>query len=266
MGDIDVGGIRHHYDVDGSGLPVVLVHGLGGRGDAVWRNVVPALARDVRVITYDLRGSGRSESPPGPYAMGDFSDDLVTLLDALGLGQAVLIGHSMGGSIALLTASRYPERVQAVVGVGAPLALSPEAQAGVRKRAETVEAGGMREVAEAVGKAAFAPAFQEAHPALVAEYVELVAACDPSGYAAQCRALADLDLAGELGRIRAPAVLVNGDVDYIAPSAAAEVAAGQIPRCERVVLPGCGHIVPWERPDELVGAMRGVLSSLTEGR
>ena len=98
----------------------MLVHGLGGTGADIWKHQIPGLAGDFRVVSYDLRGSGRSEVSPGPYSIGLLCDDLRALVDALNLGRVALVAHSMGGSIALTYAARYSGDVSALVGVGAP--------------------------------------------------------------------------------------------------------------------------------------------------
>ena len=98
----------------------MLVHGLGGTGADVWKRQIADLAADFRVITYDLRGSGRSETTPGPYTIDLLADDLRALVEALALGSVALVAHSMGGSIALAYAAAHPGDVRALVGVGAP--------------------------------------------------------------------------------------------------------------------------------------------------
>jgi 3-oxoadipate enol-lactonase len=239
----------------------VFVHGLGGTGTDIWKKVIAELARDYRVVTYDLRGSGASETTPGPYTIDLLVDDLDALLDALDLGQVALVGHSLGGGIALCEAARHPERVRAVVGVGAVTALAEAGRDAMRARAETVEAGGMAAVAETVATNGLAPSFREAHPEELQELISLLGSAGVSGYAAQCRALASMDLGEELGRIAAPTLFVAGEHDQSSSVAVNEANATAIPRASLIVIPNCAHIIPWEKPAELLEAVRPFLQA-----
>ncbi|MGW4297002.1 alpha/beta fold hydrolase, partial [Micromonospora chersina] len=117
MVKIEVNGTQLAYDEAGSGTPVVLLHaGIADR--RMWRHQVPALAARHRVIAVDLRGYGDSELPPTPFA---HHDDVIGLLDALGLAQAALVGCSFGGKVAVDTALAYPDRVAALALFGAPV-------------------------------------------------------------------------------------------------------------------------------------------------
>jgi 3-oxoadipate enol-lactonase/3-oxoadipate enol-lactonase/4-carboxymuconolactone decarboxylase len=254
MAEIEVNGARTHYDEDGRGEPVVLVHGLGGTGVDIWKHVIAPLAAEFRVISYDLRGSGRSEVTEGPYAVELLADDLGALLDALELGRVALMGHSLGGGIVLRYAATHPERVRAVVGVGAVVEPPEPAKAGLQARAEAVEAGGMAAVAETVATNGLAPSFREANPEEFQEFVSLLAANDPAGYAAQCRALVAMALTPLLERVEAPALLVCGEVDQASPPAANRENAARLRDARLVEIPDCAHIIPWEKPEQLLAA------------
>jgi len=232
----------------------VLVHGLGGTGADIWKHQIPDLAREYRVVSYDLRGSGRSEVSPGPYSIGLLCDDLRALVDALGLGRVALVAHSMGGSIALTYATRYSGDVSALVAVGAPAEFPDQARTGLETRARTVEAEGMGAVAETVATNGVSPTFHEGDPRGFQEFIAMLEANDPQGYAAQCRALVGLDIASQLAEIRAPALLISGDRDGVSPPAVTEANAGRIPGCEFRIVDDCGHLLPWEKPGELAAA------------
>ena len=232
----------------------MLVHGLGGTGTLLWRSQIADLAAEARVIAYDLRGSGQSEVTPGPYTIDLLADDLRSLVDALELGRVALLAHSLGGSIALAYASRSPASVRALVGVGAPVGFPDQARAGLAARAEIVEADGMAAVAETVATNGVSPTFREHSPEQFQELIAMLAANDPAGYAAQCRALVDLDLAGRLGEIEAPVLLIAGDRDGVSPPAVTEANAALLPDGRGVLVEDCGHILPWEKPDALARA------------
>ncbi|MEO7272331.1 MAG: alpha/beta hydrolase [Vicinamibacterales bacterium] len=128
MPKIDANHLKLHYWQSGKGPQVVLVHGLGGNLAGWHHGIVPELQQTFRVLTYDLRGHGRSEAPAEGYTTSEMVKDLRALLDVLGIEKAPFVGHSWGGDIVLHFAQMHPERVSALVIVeGALLApLAPE--------------------------------------------------------------------------------------------------------------------------------------------
>lgn len=112
--------ITHHYIEQGAGEPLVLLHGNGEDGGYFARQL-PAFAPYFRVIAPDTRGHGRTPRGEAPFTLSQFADDLLVLLDRLGIARAHLLGFSDGGNIALTFALRYPERVGKLVLNGANL-------------------------------------------------------------------------------------------------------------------------------------------------
>jgi pimeloyl-ACP methyl ester carboxylesterase len=116
MPEVEVNGVRMFYQQDGTGPDVVLVHAVTSN-QAVWllSGLTGSLVEEFRVTSYDLRGHGRSDAPPSGYTSADLAADLAGLHERLGLGPALLVGHSFGGVVALHAAILYPERVAGVV-------------------------------------------------------------------------------------------------------------------------------------------------------
>ena len=113
MPDFDNNGARVHYELVGSGPPLLMLAGIASDG-ASWGPLTPLLAERYRLILIDNRGCGRT-SVEGPLAIADMVDDAVALLDRLEVREANIIGHSLGGAIGLLIASRHPSRVRRLV-------------------------------------------------------------------------------------------------------------------------------------------------------
>jgi pimeloyl-ACP methyl ester carboxylesterase len=107
-------GVRLHVAEAGSGPPLILLHGWPQHWWC-WRELLPRLAEDYRVLAADLRGWGWSEAPPGDYAKGAFAEDVLALLDAEGLGRVRVLGHDWGAYAAFLLALRHPERIERMV-------------------------------------------------------------------------------------------------------------------------------------------------------
>jgi pimeloyl-ACP methyl ester carboxylesterase len=130
MPKILANGINFHFLQMGEGPDVVMLHGLSGNL-AVWHlELVPLLRSDYRILTYDLRGHGRSDMPPTGYTTRDMAEDLRSIMDGLGVPRAHLVGHSLGADIALHFALLYPDRVDKIVAIEAGIA----ALAHMRKR------------------------------------------------------------------------------------------------------------------------------------
>lgn len=120
MPEVDLGEVTIHYDVAGSGPPVVLVPGCGQPAVAWQLGLAPALVgAGYQVVTFDNRGVAPSSSPPPPYSVAQMAGDTLGLLDHLGLTRPVaMVGHSMGGWITETVAAEHPERLSAAVLMG----------------------------------------------------------------------------------------------------------------------------------------------------
>ncbi len=110
-----VNGINVHYQIKGDGPDVVLIHGLTSSLAVWYTTILPALAQDFRVTTYDMRGHGLSDLTPSGYTSRELAEDLLALMDHLGIEKARIVGHSFGGSIGLHFALLHPSRVDGVV-------------------------------------------------------------------------------------------------------------------------------------------------------
>jgi pimeloyl-ACP methyl ester carboxylesterase len=117
--DADVRGIRLHYAEAGAGEPVVLLHGWPQHW-WMWRHQIPPLAERFRVIAPDLRGHGWSDKPRSSYRKSELADDIVALLDALGLDRVRLVGHDWGAITGVLVAAGHPERIERFAALSVP--------------------------------------------------------------------------------------------------------------------------------------------------
>jgi len=110
----DVNGVRLCYRIDGSGYPIILIHGFGSKKESFMAQI-PELSKKFQVISYDSRGAGKSERPNMPYTMEIFADDIIGLIDYLKIKKAHIIGLSLGGMIALTLCFNYPKRVDKLI-------------------------------------------------------------------------------------------------------------------------------------------------------
>ena len=253
------------HDV-GIGPPVVLIHGLADDHRA-WRHVAGRLMLDHRVILYDLRGHGSSSLGEPDGRLAQLGGDLVGLCDALELERATLAGFSLGGTIAMRVALDAPERVAALALVATSSRVGRAAQGWYLERAAMVDDGDprLRETLDQDTADVYRAKPEETDAGL---HIRRASTSDPRGYANACRAMADLrdhPLDDELGLITAPATILAGDQDQHCPPRAGEIIAEHIPGSGLEVLPGAGHPLPVERPDETTEAIRRITASAVAG-
>ena len=254
MPRIDVNGIGLHYELRGSGPPLLMIMGYGA-GAAMWGDAyLDRLARAFHVIAFDNRGTGASDKRDEPIAIATMADDAAGLLAALGLDSAHVFGVSMGGYIAQELALRHPGRVRRLVlgctGCGGTAAVSAAPQVlaligpakGVTPR-------------EAVGRVYAAMTTEETRrdhaDFLDGMTTRLLARPTPVvTLNRQMEAIRRFDTADRLGRIAAPTLIITGDRDILVPPENSRILAERIPGARLVVLPGAAHNFFWEAPEE----------------
>jgi 3-oxoadipate enol-lactonase/4-carboxymuconolactone decarboxylase len=227
------------------GAPVVVLANSLGTTTELWDGQAGALAERFRVVRYDHRGHGASPAPAGPYSLDDIGGDLLALLDRLGLARVSVCGVSLGGMAAMWLAARAPERVDRLVlcCTSAHFAAREDWLA----RAATVRASGTAAVVGTVLERWFTPAFRSSEAATVARFGETLRSVDDEAYASCIEAIADMDLRGELGAIRAPALVIAGAEDPATPPDHARLIQQGIAGARLVVVPHARHLANVER-------------------
>jgi 3-oxoadipate enol-lactonase len=243
-----VNAVEVHAVVTGSGPAVVLSNSLGST-HRMWDAQIAELEQHFTVVRYDTRGHGGSPVPDGPYTIDDLADDVVALLDRLGIERAHIVGLSLGGMTAMRLAARNPERVDRMVLLctGAQL---PPAQ-GWTDRAATVRAQGSNAVAEAVVDRWFSPHYTGNR----SPWEAMVAATPTEGYAGCCEAIAQLDLREQLSTITAPTLAIAGTDDPATPPAKLEEIADAIPGTKLLVVDHAAHLANAEQPGTITPAL-----------
>jgi 3-oxoadipate enol-lactonase len=260
MNFIEANGVSLRYVVEGIGKPIVLIHEMGGTLES-WGLLAPLLASQRRVIRYDTRGAGFSEKVRGTLSIDTMTDDLVALLDALGITEKVaLAGTAVGGAIALHTAFRHPDRVAAVIVSSPATSIPAENRAAVLGRIDAMERDGMRSAFDATATNSYPPELRTD----MARYEGFKArwlANDATSYAAIYRMLVHMDLADELPRITCPALVIGGKFDRGRPPARVEPIAKAIPGAHYKVLP-VGHYAGLQKPEIMAREIGEFLESV----
>jgi len=254
---LDTGRISLFFEDAGSGgIPVLLLHELGGSSES-WREVIPALTTDRRVIAADFRCAGRSEKPPGSFAISDIADDLDALLRTLGLTDPVdVIGAALGSLVGALLAIHHPDRVRRLLMCAVAPDMAGPTRAYVSERAAKVRVVGMRGVVEA----SLANSFPATHPTQRAAYQAIYLGNDPAAYAELSLALARLEMtAADWRAIRAPTLVASGARDFLWPPEIGQQVADLIPGATFAVMGDAGHFPHLQAPETLIGLARGFL-------
>lgn len=218
MPEIKVNGVNIYYEVTGNGQPFVFIHG-GGLECNSWNSQTAYFSKRYRVITFDIRGHGRSEVPERSYSISDCVEDLRQLLDYLGVQRTYLAGLSMGGNIALSFTLDYPERVNALILAGTNSGLVLE-----------------RVVNSSEGKVARLKSSQQIDTAMRYEKTIEANVTRP-------------DLTGRLSEITKPVLLMVGDRDNSTPRHFSEAMHRGIANSQMIVFTDCGHKCHEEQPD-----------------
>lgn len=257
MNFIEANGVSLRYSVAGSGKTLVLIHEMGGTMES-WDLVVPALAATRRVVRYDTRGAGFSEKIRGVLKIDTMTDDLVALLDALGITDKVaLVGTAVGGAIALHTAARCPERVAAVIATSPATSIPPANRDAVLARVAKFESEGLRTAVDATADNGY-PTELRNDKARFEGFRARWLANDPSSFASIYRMLVDMDLAPEFSSITCPVLVIAGRYDRGRPPSVVEPIAKAIPGATFKVLP-TGHYAGLQTPELVVGAIEEFL-------
>ena len=246
------------YDLAGpEGAPVVAFSNSLGTTRAMWDAILPALTHRYRVLRYDTRGHGASSLGPEGAGIDDLADDLASLLDALSIDRAHIVGLSLGGMTAQALAARHPDRVRGLV-LMATSAHMPPAQ-GWLDRAALVRRDGMAAIVDAVLTRWFTPL---ADTARIAPVRDDFLATDPEGYARACETIAGMDLREAIKGIAAPTLVIAGADDPATPVAHMEEIRSRIPDAELVVIPRAAHLLAVERPAAVVSHLTAFLARL----
>jgi len=228
---------------------VALIHGLGlTRG--TWDGHIPALARRYRVLTYDLFGHGESAAPPEVPSVTMFSEQLLSLIDALGIDRCAAVGFSLGGMINRRFAIDHPDRLAALGILNSPHERGPEAQALVEERARQTDAGGPGATLDATIARWFTPGFIAARPDVIERVRGWVLANDPVSYT-QCRfvlARGVVELIRPDPPITAPALVMTCENDSGSTPAMSRAIASEIAGSECIIVPGLQHMGLVEEP------------------
>lgn len=251
METITVNGIRLAYERRGTGSPLVLLHGYP-LDHHLWDDVAPLLVDKFDLILPDLRGFGESSTVDSFYSMEDIASDIAALLDHLEIQKTAIVGHSMGGYVALAFARLYPERVSGLGLVSSQvLADAPDRKEGRYKSAAEVADKGIGSVV-----AAMTPKFTSNRE--LQEFAhESMESQQPAAYVGALKAMAErVDSTSLLSSLKVPVVLVHGAADQLIPIDRAREVKAALPDAYLVEISGAGHMPMMEDTQKTAEALK----------
>lgn len=243
----------------GTGPAVLLLHGIGGRA-SLWRPTIEALSSAHRVIAMDMPGYDGTGA-----ALDNFpavADAALALLAERGIAQADVVGHSLGGMVALEMALRHPQAVRRLVIVASSPAFGSRdpafREAFLAARQKPLDEGlGMAGVAAALVPTMPGPS---AVPSAIPAAIAAMASVDERAYRTTLGMLTSFDRRGDLPQVTQKALLIAGEADATAPPRGMQRMADAMPDARLVVIPGVGHLLPVEAPDAFHDALREFLA------
>ncbi|MDF1537298.1 MAG: alpha/beta fold hydrolase [Candidatus Thorarchaeota archaeon] len=255
MPELAVNDVRLHYRIVGEGPPLLLIHGLGSdlRG---WEFQEGTLSKHFQLILVDQRGHGRSSGPGMDAVLVPiFAQDMIALLDHLGISKVHVAGQSMGGLIAQQLALDYPERVDRLVLISTGFKITEETVDEVFSWREAQVEGGDEAYFRTATNSCYPEEFIENNKELMDYLFNKENLLNPDGVMAAGLGLAMFDATERLKEMKFPTLIVHGDLDKVFNISLAKTAAELIPNSELAVYPGCGHSSAVQIKDELNAKM-----------
>ncbi|MGH8090372.1 MAG: alpha/beta fold hydrolase [Rudaea sp.] len=259
MPSAQVNGTSIFYEREGRGPPLLMIHGLGSSGDD-WAFQREEFARQFSLIMPDLRGSGRSAKPPGPYSIAQFAADLWALLDALGIESANLLGFSLGGAVAQEMALTQPARVQRLVLCNALANYrtdTPRKWLEARMQVALVHLLGLRRTAKLIANRLFPHEEQAPKRQRV---IDVVGANPKAAYLSTIHALVGWSALEHIRSIACPVLILAAEFDYTS-LAEKRAEAAHFPQVEFVVIEGSRHGTPFDATERFNGCVLEFLAN-----
>lgn len=255
----NVNGVSLRYAIDGpSGAPWVTFANSLLTDLRIWDGQVGALESDYRVLRYDHRGHGLSGASGGAYTLELLADDLLALLDALGIHQTHVVGVSIGALTGAYAAHRDPRRFVTVTMADCQPRSTPASRQLWLGRASSARQHGLAEIVDESIVRWFGPDFRAAKPRLVSEYRSMMESTSVDGYVGCAHAISDHDARRRVAALAMPKLFLAGEHDGTSPQVLGEL-SGETPSARFAVIPGAGHLSNVEGSRHFTSELRAFL-------
>jgi pimeloyl-ACP methyl ester carboxylesterase len=262
MSEVEVSGLRIGYEQEGTGPPLVLLHGGFGFDSQSWRRQIDMLSDEYTVVAWDAPGCGRSSDPPPAFRLPDYAHCLAGFIGALGLSRPHVLGLSFGGALALQLFDLHPAVPRTLILAGAYAGWAGSLQPDeVDRRVKRLAADMQRPPEEWIPSYIPGLLTDAAPPEMVEEVKSLMSAVRPAANLAMLQAMAEADLGDVLSRIDVPTLLLYGEQDARSPVHVGRALHDGIPESSLVILPGVGHLSSVEGAEQFNREVRSFLEN-----
>lgn len=258
-----INGAEQFVQEQGQGTALILLHGFP-LDHRMWQGQIDALSENYRIITPDLRGMGQSDVPVSNISIGNYADDVLTLMDKMGIQKAALGGFSMGGYVAFSLLRKAPKRFTALILANTrPEADGQEARKNRLNMALALYDQGAAAARDAMLPKLLTEVSKQDQPKLVDTLSNVMESMAAEGLVHACLAMAFReDAADLLSTISVPTLVIAGEQDPIAPPDVMKKMADQITGASFHVIPAASHLTPMEKPEAfnalLIDFMKGI--------
>lgn len=246
------------FTVEGRGPALFLIHGIGARKTG-WSKLIDRLKADFTCIAYDLRGHGSSPLPEGRFGLDALVDDLEALRAGLGIEKAHFAGHSLGGMIGPAYARRYPQHVLSLGLYSTAAFRTPDDSAKVKAVVAAMRDKGIGQVLDTLTARWFTDAFAARRPEIIEWRKRQVMETDPEVFLNVFDIYAETEMAPWLHEVRAPALVLTGELDAGCNPRLNRQIAAALPNAELVILEGLKHAILIEATERVVPPVRAFL-------
>jgi len=245
-----VNGVKIYYELYGKGETVVFLNGILAN-TLSWINQMPFFAKRLQVLLLDFRGQGKSEKPTMKYPMEMHADDLKALMNYLKMDRVHLVGISFGGEVALIFAKKYPERLKSLAVACAVSYISPTVKAMAERWLVAARLRSGKYLFETVYPDVFSDEFIEERWDFISGTAPFYdTSVDIDAFMELLKGFMELNVTAELGKIKAPTLIIAAEKDKIKPPKYSQIIQENIPGSEFVIIKKSGHTVIWEKPEE----------------
>ena len=250
-----------HYTIEGSGPPLILVHGIGAARDT-WRFMVEKLAQQYTVVRYDLRGHGESPLTEPTFELEQLVNDLERVRERAGFESAHIAGHSLGGMIGPAYARQYPDRVRSIALLSTAAFRTDEDSAAVGRVVTQMREDGIPNILPTLTDRWYSDAFIQRHPDIVRRRLDQVLSCDPETFLNVFRIYATFEMGPWLHEVSAPALVMTGEFDGGCNPRLNSQIHEALPNAELRILPGLKHSILLEAGPEVADHLIDFLGSV----
>jgi len=252
--------IQMYYEVHGEASGTLILIGGLTRDHTIWRHIIEHLAKDFKVLVFDNRGSGRTDKPDVDYSIAMLSNDLAELINVLGIGKPIIIGHSMGAFMAMHYAAKYPDKLAGLVLCSACVKQVPAGCEYLQKRIDLVQDNIHKGVCSSTASESdirkampwlYSKSFlsdENSISSVIQHEVNNVYPQPGAAFVKQAIACLNHNEISQLGNICTPTLVISGEEDRIVTPQVSHELTDAITPAQLVILEDAAHMIQIEQP------------------